>query len=66
LGAENVQEIVRGKSKQPLYISAVGLSISQAAEHVHSMHGPYRIPTLLKRVDLLSRSERVKGLHPRR
>ena len=30
LGAENVQEIARGKSKQPLYISAVGLSVSQA------------------------------------
>src|SRR5262245_105097 len=55
LVAENVQVIVRGKSKQPLYISAVGLSIAEAAEHVRSMHGPYRMPTLLKKVDLLSR-----------
>jgi deoxyribonuclease V len=57
IGAEDVQEIRRGKSKQPLYISAVGLSALQAAEHVCSMRGPYRIPTMLKRVDLLSRGE---------
>jgi deoxyribonuclease V len=54
--AENVQEIVRGKSKQPLYISAAGLSVMEAAEHVRSMHAPYRIPTLLNRVDRLSRA----------
>jgi len=59
LGADDVQKIARGKSKQPLYISAVGLSVPQAAEHVYSMRGPYRIPTLLKRVDLLSRGERA-------
>ena len=56
LGAENVQEITRGKSKMPLYVSAAGLSVRQAAEYVYSMSGPYRIPTLLKRVDLLSRT----------
>src|SRR5262245_40063803 len=27
LGADNVQEVARGKSKQPLYVSAVGLSV---------------------------------------
>jgi len=58
LGAVNVQALARGKSKRPLYISAVGLSVSQAAKHVYSMRGPYRIPTLLKRVDLLSRGQR--------
>ena len=58
LGAENVQQIIRGKSKQPLYISAVGLDLAEAAEHVQSMHGPYRIPTLLKKVDLLSKCPR--------
>src|SRR5262249_42043389 len=57
LGADCVQEIVRGKSSQPLYISAVGVSVPQAAEHVYSMRGPYRIPALLKRVDLLSRGK---------
>ena len=59
LGASGVQKIARGKSKQPLYISAIGLSLPEAAEHVYSMRGPYRTPTLLKRVDLLSRGERA-------
>src|SRR5262245_2297851 len=27
LGADNVQEVARGKSKQPLHVSAVGLSV---------------------------------------
>jgi deoxyribonuclease V len=59
LGATNVQEITRGKSKQPLYISAVGLNVEQAAKCAYSMHGPYGIPTLLARVDYLSRGERA-------
>jgi deoxyribonuclease V len=54
-GAENIQEIRRGTSKRPLYISAAGLSVPQAAELVCSMRGPHRSPTLLKRVDRLSR-----------
>src|SRR5262245_47524285 len=54
-GAENVQEITRGRSRQPLYISAIGLNLREAAEHVSSMGGPYRIPTLLKRVDGLTK-----------
>jgi len=59
LGAGSVQEIARGKSRRPLYISAIGMSVRQAAEHVYSMSGLYRIPTLLKRVDLLSRGKAV-------
>ena len=55
VGATDVQEITRGKSKQLLYISAVGLSVAEAAENIRAMAGPYRIPTLLKRVDCLSR-----------
>jgi deoxyribonuclease V len=62
LRADNVQELLRGNSKRPLYISAVGMSLSEAAEHVHSMHGPNRIPTMLKRVDLLSRGP--SGIKP--
>jgi deoxyribonuclease V len=49
-------EIVRGSSKAPLYVTAVGIDPVQAAEHVRSMHGPFRIPTLLKRADSLART----------
>lgn len=55
-GAEPVQEVLRGQSRQPLLVSAIGLDLAEAAEHVRSMHGEHRIPTLLKRVDRLCRS----------
>ncbi|WP_435020413.1 endonuclease V [Tundrisphaera sp. TA3] len=55
LRARAVQEITRGGSQAPLFITAVGLSLPEAAEHVREMHGPFRIPTLLKRADQLCR-----------
>ncbi len=54
-GTEAACEVFRGRSRRPLFVTAVGLSQDCAAEHVRSMHGSYRIPTLLKRVDDLSR-----------
>lgn len=54
-GASTGSEVFRGRSTRPLFITAAGLSQECAAEHVRSMHGPYRIPTLLRRVDELCR-----------
>jgi len=48
-------EVRRGTSKAPLFVTAVGIAAADAAAHVAAMHGPYRIPTLLKRVDALAR-----------
>jgi len=53
--AEPVEPVLRGRSRSPLYVTAVGMDVAQAARHIRSMHGPHRIPTLLKRVDQLSR-----------
>lgn len=50
-----VREVLRGNSQQPLYITSVGLDLDHAAEQVRNMHGPHRIPTLLKQLDFLSR-----------
>ena len=47
--------VLRGHSEQPLYIGAIGLPLDEAVAGVRAMHGPHRIPTLLKRVDRLSR-----------
>jgi deoxyribonuclease V len=47
--------VLRGDSASPLYVSAVGMETSDAAERVCAMHGPFRMPTLLKRVDSLAR-----------
>lgn len=52
--------VTRGGSTSPLFVSAVGMDMREAAKHVRGMHGPYRIPTLLKEVDRLSR-----GVDPR-
>lgn len=48
-------ELLRGDSLRPLYVSAVGIEIENAKQSVLQMHGPHRIPTLLKRADQLCR-----------
>ena len=54
VGAEAI-EVLRGDSTRPLQVSAVGMDPAEAAERVRKMHGRHRLPTLLKRVDQLSR-----------
>lgn len=54
-GAGAAVEVFRGRSTRSLFVTAAGMSAQRAAEHVRSMHGPDRIPTLLKRVDRLCR-----------
>lgn len=53
----NASEVLRGGSQSPLFVTVAGAAYDEAAavEAVRSMHGPHRIPTLLKRVDALSR-----------
>jgi deoxyribonuclease V len=59
-GAHGSLEVLRGESNSPLFITAIGIDIEQAAEHIRVMHGRFRLPTLLKRVDRLCRD----GLSP--
>ncbi len=47
--------VLRGASRQPLFVTAAGMEPALAAELVRGMHGPHRIPTLLKRADRLAR-----------
>ena len=58
VGAEPVELVTRGRSRTPLYITAAGIDVAEAARNIKAMHGPYRIPTVLKRVDRLSRGHR--------
>lgn len=48
---KNVRELIRGKSKNPLYISAAGIDPDTAYSMIKSMKGEFRIPTLLKLLD---------------
>ncbi|HWS94428.1 MAG TPA: endonuclease V [Mycobacterium sp.] len=47
--------VLRGDSARPLFVTAAGMNTHKAAELVHGMHGPHRVPTLLKRADQLAR-----------
>jgi deoxyribonuclease V len=55
-GATAARPVLRGDSERPLFVSAVGLDLTQACAHIQSMHGEYRIPTLLRQVDRLART----------
>jgi deoxyribonuclease V len=55
IGTPKVCELLRGDSQNPLYITVVGLPVDTAKAYIASMHGQYRIPTLLRLVDQLCR-----------
>ena len=48
-------KVFRGRSTNPLYVTSAGVNLKDASEKIRLMHGPYRIPTMLKRVDLLAK-----------
>jgi deoxyribonuclease V len=53
--ADRFVTIRRGRSTKPLFVSAVGWELENAAAAIAGMHGPYRIPTLLRLADRLAR-----------
>lgn len=59
--AEGEIAIVRGGSERPLYITAAGMPKQAAADAIAGMHGAYRIPTLLKAADRLSKKPNAGG-----
>lgn len=46
--------VVRGEATKPLWVTSTG-DAHEAARGVASMHGPYRVPSLLRLVDQLAR-----------
>lgn len=48
-------EIFRGSSTHALYVTAVGIGETEAKDCIMRMQGEYRLPTILKRVDQLSK-----------
>lgn len=51
----NKRLLFRGKSKKPLFITAIGIEIDDALKKIESMEGEFRIPTLLKELDRLTK-----------
>lgn len=52
-----VREICRGGSKRPLFISAIGMDVDEAARLVEGMSGEFRTPSLLKILDDETKSD---------
>ena len=54
---ETVAEVLRGESKNPLYVSAIGIELEMAADLIKNMHGNYRMPDVLKKLDRVTKEE---------
>ena len=54
-GASHAAGVLRGGSSRPLYVTAAGLTVAEAASVVGEMAGRFRLPDALKRVDRLAR-----------
>lgn len=54
---ETVIEVFRGESKKPLYISSIGINLEEVAEKIKNMKGEYRIPTILKQLDIITKED---------
>lgn len=51
-----VATVQRGHSKNPLFVTSIGVELSTSAGFIQKMHGPHRIPTILRLVDQLARA----------
>ncbi|NIF05997.1 endonuclease V [Chryseobacterium sp. Tr-659] len=49
------RNVLRGESKTPLFVTAVGIEVDDVKTHVEQMNGAFRMPALLKKLDQLSR-----------
>lgn len=50
-----VKEVLRGNSQTPLYVTAIGIDLDEAAKNIEKMNGSFRLPTLLKKADQICR-----------
>lgn len=52
---EKYEEVYRGESNNPLYVSSVGIDLGFAVDFIKNLEGENRLPWVLKLVDKLSR-----------
>src|ERR1700760_895189 len=53
--ATHAARVLRGQSRKPLYVTAAGISVADAAHLVTGMAGKFRLPDALKLADRLAR-----------
>lgn len=56
--ATHAVPVLRGQSSRPLFVTAAGLSLTEAARLVRGMAGRFRLPDALRRADALARAGR--------
>jgi deoxyribonuclease V len=54
-GSEHAARVSRPGTRRPLFVTAAGVPLEEAAARVGRMSGQHRIPSLLRRVDQLAR-----------
>ena len=54
---KNKKRLLRGESNKPLFITSIGIDLNDATERIRIMDGAFRIPTLLKKLDRLTREK---------
>ena len=54
--ATHALAVQRGRSARPLFITAAGMPVQEAADLVRHMAGPFRLPDALRRADALARA----------
>jgi deoxyribonuclease V len=59
--AAHAVAVHRGTAIRPLYVTATGVPVKEAADMIASMAGPHRIPDALRRVDRLARTDNSDG-----
>lgn len=55
----NMLELLRGESRKPLYITAAGMTKQEARDKIQSMHGNFRMPTLLQILDTATKDSNI-------
>ena len=63
--ATHAAPVLRGQSARPLYLTAAGMTIPDAAVLVAEMAGQFRLPDALTTVDRLARSDSGSSDHKR-
>lgn len=64
LAIGKAQKLFRGESNSPVYITAMGLDVEMASEYVRLLHGPFRIPSVIKDTDQLSKGRHIQKRSP--
>ena len=59
---KNKRALLRGESEKPLFITSIGIDIDKATGHIKSMAGNFRIPTLLKHLDSLTKEKTAANM----